>query len=182
MTRVKWGNEQIVEFNKRTPTHRVGINAKTSVTRKKIRNEKGKPREIHQNDDGIYGNLKKVEQDEDNDPEVPPAKRRPRHEWEFSQRLAKAEKDKANANALASKNIIPNAESRADRIQRLVGVSEADFNKDQMKYFGKILEYGGFPPVSVDKYLDYLESHPNASKSGGKRKTRKRTVRRTRKH
>ena len=182
MSRVKWGNEQIVEFNKRTPTNRVGINAKTSVTRKNIRNEKGKPREVHQNDDVIYGNLNKVGQDEDNDPEVPPAKRISLHEWEFSQRLAKAEKDKANANALASKNVIANTESRADRIQRLVGVSEADFNKDQMKYFGKILEYGGFPPISVDKYLDYLESHPDAAKSGGKRKTRKRTVRRTRKH
>jgi len=181
MTRVKWGNEQIVEFNKRTPTNRVGINAETRVTRKNIRNEKGQPREVHQNDDVIYGNLNKVGQDDDNDPEVPHVKRRPRHEWEFSQRLAKAEKDKANANALASKNVIANAESRADRIQRLVGVSEADFNKDQMKYFGKILEYGGFP-VSIDKYLDYLESHPNAPKSGGKRKTRKRTVRRTRKH
>jgi hypothetical protein len=184
MSRVKWGNEQIVEFNKRTPTNRVGINAKTSVTRKNIRNEKGQPREVHQNDDVIYGKRNKVGQDEDNDPEVPPAKRRPRHEWEFSQRLAKAEQNKAEkdkANALASKNVVVNAESRADRIQRLVGVSEAEFNKDQMKYFGKILEYGGFP-VSVDKYLDHLESHPNAPKSGGKRKTRKRTVRRTRKH
>lgn len=109
------------------------------------------------------------------------SRRKTRREWNFSQALAKAEQDKAIANAKAKANTKVNAESRADRIQRLVGVSEDEFNKNQMKYFGKIIEYGGFP-ISVDKYLDHLESHPNAAKFGGRRKTRKRMTRRTRKH
>lgn len=180
MSKVKWGNEQIVEFNKLNSTNRVGINAKSRVTRKGIRNIKGQPQPlaIKQNNDVVYGNLT-IGQVEEHNLEVP--KRQSLHEWNFSQALAKAEQDKAIANAKAKANTKVNAESRSDRIQRLVGVSEDEFNKNQMKYFGKIIEYGGFP-ISVDKYLDHLESHPNAAKFGGRRKTRKRMTRRTRKH